>query len=77
MITHFDWSLNEECFTYDECDSLAPFIAAQKAVFHVEYVKQESQGQAKLDEVCGTPDTQGFSTLVKLLELDAWRLACP
>lgn len=77
LITHFDWSLNEECFMYDECDSLAPFVAAQKAVFHVEYVDQESDGQAKLDEVCGTPSTQGFSTLVKLLDLGAWRLACP
>jgi endo-alpha-1,4-polygalactosaminidase (GH114 family) len=77
LITHFDWSLNEECFIYDECDSLAPFIAAQKAVFHVEYVDQETDGQAKLDEVCGQPSTQGFSTLVKLLDLDAWRLACP
>lgn len=77
LITHFDWSLNEECLQYDECDSLAPFISANKAVFHVEYVDVESDGQAKLDEVCVEPSTQGFSTLVKLLDLGAWRLACP
>jgi hypothetical protein len=77
LITHFDWALNEECLSFDECDSLAPFISANKAVFHVEYVDQSSQGSAKLAEVCGQSSTQGFSTLVKTWDLDAWRLACP
>ena len=77
MITHFDWALNEECLSYSECGSLAPFIAANKAVFHVEYVDDSSEGQAKLGAVCGQASTQGFSTLVKTWDLDAWRLACP
>ena len=30
---HFDWALNEQCFQYDECERLKPFVDAGKAVF--------------------------------------------
>ena len=72
----FDWALNEECLSYDECDLLAPFLAAGKAVFHVEYVDAEADGPAKIDEICGDPAIAGFSTLVKTWDLNAFRLAC-
>lgn len=26
LVNHFDWALNEECWQYEECDSLLPFI---------------------------------------------------
>jgi hypothetical protein len=77
LLPDFDWALNEECLAYSECSTLAPFISAQKAVFHVEYVDQISQGAAKQSAVCGDPTIQGFSSLIKTLDLDAWRLACP
>ncbi|MEZ4228041.1 MAG: endo alpha-1,4 polygalactosaminidase [Polyangiaceae bacterium] len=77
LVTHFDWALNEECLSYDECSALAPFISAGKAVFHVEYVDSQSEGSARLGAVCGDSTTTGFSTLVKMWDLDAWRLACP
>lgn len=77
LVTKFDWALNEECLAYSECDTEAPFIAAGKAVFHVEYVTSTSQGNSKAAQVCGDPTTKGFSTLVKLSDLDAWRVACP
>jgi hypothetical protein len=51
---------------------LSPFIAAGKAVFHVEY------GASSLTAaVC--PDTRqlGFSTLIKELDLGVFRVACP
>ncbi len=72
VVSDFDWALDEECLAYDECDALAPFIAANKAVFHVEY-----GDESLLDQVCSDPSTNGFSTLIKNLELDAWRLTCP
>jgi hypothetical protein len=72
----FDWALNEECLSYDECGMLAPFLGVGKAVFHVEYVDDESGGEAKIAEVCGDPSIEGFSTLVKTWDLNAWRLAC-
>jgi Glycoside-hydrolase family GH114 len=65
----FDWALNEECLKYDECDGLAPFVKANKAVFHCEYAKSTTG-------ICDK-NPAGFSTIVKDLDLDAFRLACP
>jgi hypothetical protein len=73
----YDWALNEECFAYDECDRYAPFVDAGKAVFHVEYVDDQADGQDLADEVCGDPALAGFSTLVKDWDLSAWVIACP
>jgi hypothetical protein len=69
LVSKFDWALNEECLKYDECSDLAPFISAGKAVFHCEYGKTTNG-------ICDKRP-QGFSTIVKNLELDAFRLACP
>jgi hypothetical protein len=72
LVGHFDWALNEECFAYNECADLTPFIAAGKAVFSVEY------GAASLaDTVCPQASALGFDTLIKKLDLDVWRVACP
>ncbi len=73
----FDWALNEECLSYDECGELAPFLAAGKAVFHTEYVDEASEGPGRRDEVCAEPSRAGFSTLIKTWDLDAFSLACP
>ena len=70
---YFDWALNEECFTYDECARYRDnFLAANKAVFHAEYVEP-----GRIADVCAVTDPLGLSTLVKKIELDAFRLPCP
>lgn len=43
LINDFDWAINEQCFAYDECDSLNSFIQQGKAVFTVEYEGTPSQ----------------------------------
>jgi len=43
LIPHFDWALNEECFQFNECEALLPFIAAGKPVFNVEYAQGTSE----------------------------------
>jgi hypothetical protein len=68
LVSSFDWALNEECLKYKECDSLAPFIAAGKAVFHCEYGTTTSG-------ICNMVP-RGFSTIVKNVDLDAQRMAC-
>jgi hypothetical protein len=70
LVASFDWALNEECFTYDECDLLRPFIAAGKPVLNVEYTMTP-------DQFCPQAKALGFSSLVKHLNLDAYRVACP
>lgn len=48
-----------------------------KAVFHVEYVDNQSQGAAKKASVCSSSGRpSGFSTLIKQWDLDSWRLTC-
>jgi hypothetical protein len=71
LVGYFDWALNEECFRYNECDTLAPFIANKKAVFQVEY------GSSSLaTKVCPQANALNFDTLIKNLNLDAWRISC-
>ena len=65
----FDWALSEECLVYGECAKLSPFVEANKAVFHVEYVDSASAGPVEIDEICSQPAIHGFSTLVKTLNL--------
>ncbi len=69
----FDWALNEECFTFNECAQYQDnFLAANKAVLHAEYVNP-----SQLAEVCAVTEPLGLSTVVKNIELDAFRLPCP
>ena len=37
LVDDFDWALNEQCYEFDECERLSPFVAVGKAVFGVEY----------------------------------------
>ena len=69
-----DFAINEECFEYDECDALSPFIAAGKAVFHVEYT--DGDLAEKGEEICPEATALGFDTLIKHLDLDAERYSC-
>jgi len=71
LVADFDWALVEECERYDECDALAPFVKANKAVFHVEY-----GDQIVADRVCPVAIARRFETLIKRTELGAWRIAC-
>jgi hypothetical protein len=66
----FDFALNEECLEWDECDMLAPFINAGKAVFHVEYTPKTAS------TVCPQVQSLQFDTLIKHPDLDAWYEAC-
>src|SRR6266566_5241673 len=37
LVDSFDWMLNEQCYEYNECDLMNPFVKAGKAVFVAEY----------------------------------------
>jgi hypothetical protein len=38
LVNYFDWTLNEECWQYNECDQIQnSFIAKGKAAFNIEY----------------------------------------
>jgi len=60
----FDWALDEQCYEYDECNTLSSFITAGKAVFNTEY----SGSAAK---ICPYMVGIQFSSLMKTLDLTA------
>ncbi|HLA44610.1 MAG TPA: endo alpha-1,4 polygalactosaminidase [Aggregatilineales bacterium] len=62
LVDYFDWELNEQCFEYDECDALLPFIEAGKAVFGVEYTGDP-------EEYCPQALEMQFSWLIKTPDL--------
>lgn len=70
-VAAFDWDLNEECRMYDECSALDGYIAAGKAVFHVEY-----QDEGMTTSFCPADNTEKFDGLLKQLDLGTWRQAC-
>jgi hypothetical protein len=69
LVSDFDFAVNEQCAQYDECDTLTPFIKANKAVFHVEY-------DLPTTSFCPNSRHLKLSSLLKKPELDAWRKAC-
>ncbi|MGQ9815315.1 MAG: endo alpha-1,4 polygalactosaminidase [Candidatus Roseilinea sp.] len=69
LVSDFDWILNEECFTYQECHLLQPFKQAGKPVFVIEYDRSPH-------EICPQARELGFNVLIKNLELDAYRIDC-
>jgi len=74
LIDWFDYTVNESCAVYDECDTLRPFVDADEAVLHTEYVDHWKNAPAKADEVCGIP---GFSTIIKTWDLGPELQQCP
>jgi hypothetical protein len=69
LVGVFDFSVDEQCVEYRECNALTPFIRAGKAVFHVEYNLDTSQ-------FCPVTTPLGFSSMRKHLSLDAYRVPC-
>jgi len=66
---HFDWALVEECFRYDECERLRPFVRAGKAVFAVEYDRPRAA-------FCARARGLGLMAVRKRREVGAWRETC-
>lgn len=70
LLPYFDWAINEQCYQYDECELLDPFVAAGKAVFGVEYSGNPAT-------FCPPLNARDFSWLKLPLELDgSFRIDC-
>jgi hypothetical protein len=65
----FDGTLNEQCFQYSECGSLAAFTSRGKPVLQVEYSTPTSQ-------FCTQANSMNFNAMAKHTSLDAYRVAC-
>jgi endo-alpha-1,4-polygalactosaminidase (GH114 family) len=79
-----DFSVNEQCVQYNECEKFQSFIQAGKPVFHIEYPNQNDNSDAGLEtglvsKACGNgqeSNTGGFSTVLKRANLDGWVEYC-
>jgi hypothetical protein len=69
LLPYFDWELNEECFSFNECELLLPFVHAGKPVFVIEY-------ETSTEEFCPQAKELKLNALQKNLELDAFRITC-
>jgi hypothetical protein len=69
LLPYFDWALDEQCFQYQECNKLLPFIQDNKAVMEVEYKLAPSQ-------FCTQANNLNFNSLKKHLNLGSYRIAC-
>jgi hypothetical protein len=69
LVDYFDFALNEQCFEYDECEALSPFIGQGKAVFGVEYELQPA-------EFCNKAIELHFDWLKMEYDLDGGRISC-
>lgn len=77
LVDYFDFAVNEQCFKFEECDYLLPFIRQSKAVFNTEYAEEFVKNAAKRAELCQKSQKIGFSTLILPLLLDdSFRLSC-
>ena len=69
LLTSFDWAINEECFTYDECELLLPFVDNGKPVFVIEY-------ELANDVFCPRAEAMNFNAIRKNIELDEFVEPC-
>ncbi len=69
LADYFDFAINEECFYYDECGLLLPFIRKGKAVLGVEYSLLPS-------EFCKKAKEMNFSWLKASYELNGNIISC-
>jgi hypothetical protein len=83
LVDHMQWSVNEQCLEYNECDTLHPFLDQQKPVFHVEYPKGDNDNNGNRvasdtrNDICNAASTNGFSTIIKNMNLDSFTESCP
>ncbi|WP_037339086.1 endo alpha-1,4 polygalactosaminidase [Saccharospirillum impatiens] len=80
LVEYYDFAVNEQCFQYDECAMLDPFISAGKPVLNAEYPEEDddlSLGDSSVAALCTNANSREFSTLVLPLDLDdAFRTSC-
>lgn len=80
--TLVQFSVNEQCVQYEECETFTPFIEARKPVFHIEYPTgapgkiSTSAAAASCLNTGKDAGRYGFSTVLKNLNLDGWVEFC-
>jgi hypothetical protein len=79
VLPDMQFSVNEQCVQYNECETFRPFVDDNKPVFGIEYPKETNTEvtTAVVTKICGNKEVEGFSTLLKNMDLDEWVEVCP
>ncbi|RHZ65348.1 endo alpha-1,4 polygalactosaminidase [Aspergillus thermomutatus] len=82
VIKNMQWSVNEQCAQYGECDTYAVFPQNGKPVFHIEYPKGDDTNNdlavtaKQKTAACEFAGSANFSTVIKNMDLDNWIETC-
>ncbi len=77
LVEYFDFAVNEQCFEYEECEALSPFIDASKAVFNAEYADRYVTNTTIRNSMCIEAINLQLSSLIMPLDLDdSYRDSC-
>ncbi|KAH7159650.1 glycoside hydrolase superfamily [Dactylonectria estremocensis] len=82
VLDYVHFSVNEQCVEYSECETFAAFIEADKPVFNIEYPAgtPDDVQASVIEDICSqsgnSTGTEGFSTVIKNLDLDGWVEYC-
>jgi hypothetical protein len=77
LVRNFDFSTNEQCHQYNECNLLAPFIKAGKPVFNIEYKQTYINDAAAQQKLCADAAKRKFNTLILPHSLNgSFRISC-
>lgn len=73
LVELFDFAITEDCFYYEWCNEMLPFIQNGKPVFSAEYTDLPGDFEA----FCIQAKELGFSLILKKRILGAWLETCP
>jgi len=77
LVDYFDFSVNEQCYEFNECDKLKPFIDNNKAVFEAEYKEEYKDDEEARKTVCKYLNDLNISALILPIDLDdSFRYSC-
>lgn len=57
VIDKMQWSVNEQCAEYDECETYAAFTEVNKPVFHIEYSGETIESGGSVDTSVSAAET--------------------
>jgi len=77
LVTSFDFAVNEQCYDFNECDSYAPFISANKHVLAIEYADTQQDAPALCKKLVNASLAAGIQTVIATLSLDGFWSLCP
>lgn len=67
---YYDFAVNEQCVSYQECDYLTPFKSSNKLIINIEYDTSLIASDAAKLNLCTEAEYAGMKTKVMTLALD-------